>query len=602
MTTAAPLPSVDTPIALGDVVSMPRTAVTETFAILGNRGAGKSTAATRFAEQLHLAGLPVVVLDIKGDWWGIRSSADGTRDGLPFVIFGGDHADLELHEDTGALIADAILDQHLSCVIDLSHLSKTKARRFATAFAERLYRKCRQSLHVIVDEADVLIPQRADATTAELLGAMEDIAKRGRQRGLGLTLASQRGQEVNKSVLDLVETVVLLRMTGARTIKAVKEWISVQADEDTDADAADVIRSLPKLAMGEAWVWSPSFLGMLRRTRIALFETFDSHATPEPGQAPAVPQSRAEIDLTRLRGDIAALAAVHANRSGGVASKPTGTGSRARLGEIEHENHAQRDTIAQMTETIAQLRNELRTAQARADELESAAKAIRRTLDSVGTGHRGGQNHLPKSETPKIEPDPSGRAGEARRSRTTQEPNAETSLADSPDPSSDPVELNQFRAGAQRMLRSLGGMAPLRLTRPQWAMVSRLKAKSGTFTTYIGDLRRAGLVHQDSDGCFTLTEAGFDTIGGRPAPMDAHELQTHYLSILRSGAARMLSTVIEVHPDSISKYDLAEAVALYPTSGTFTTYLGELRRNTLVTIDGQNVRATDMLIHGPTTA
>ncbi|MGK2880844.1 MAG: helicase HerA domain-containing protein [Mycobacterium sp.] len=113
---------------LADGLELP---VTETFAILANRGAGKSVTAHRFVEQMHAAELPVVVLDVKGDWWGIRSSADGKSPGLPFVIFGGDHGDVPLEPTAGALLADLVVDDRTPAVLDLSHMSKTKARTFA---------------------------------------------------------------------------------------------------------------------------------------------------------------------------------------------------------------------------------------------------------------------------------------------------------------------------------------------------------------------------------------------------------------------------------------------------------------------------------------
>lgn len=270
-------------IDLAPGVQLPPEIVTAGVAVLANRGGGKSAVTHRLVELMHTAGLPVVVLDVKGDWWGIRSSADGKGPGLPFVIFGGDHHDVPLEPTAGQLLADLIVDDRIPAVLDLSHMSKAQARTFATAFAERLYHRNRDPLHVVIEEADVLIPQRVSADTARLLGAMEDLAKRGRHRGLGLTVVSQRAQETAKSVLELMETVILLRMTGPRSIKAVQDWINVNADHD-DTTARQVIASLPSLAVGEGWVWSPGFLRILKRTTFPMFNTFDSHATPKPGQ------------------------------------------------------------------------------------------------------------------------------------------------------------------------------------------------------------------------------------------------------------------------------------------------------------------------------
>jgi DNA helicase HerA-like ATPase len=92
-------------------LSLPLEAVTETFAILAKRGKGKTNTAVVMAEEMIAAGLPVVIVDPVGVWWGIRSSADGKGDGLPVVIFGGDHADVPLEETAGELVADVIVDR-----------------------------------------------------------------------------------------------------------------------------------------------------------------------------------------------------------------------------------------------------------------------------------------------------------------------------------------------------------------------------------------------------------------------------------------------------------------------------------------------------------
>ena len=80
-------------LQIGPGLELPLEAVTETFAILAKRGSGKTYTAAVLVEELHAAGMPLVVADPVGVWWGLRSSADGAGPGLPFVVFGGDHAD-----------------------------------------------------------------------------------------------------------------------------------------------------------------------------------------------------------------------------------------------------------------------------------------------------------------------------------------------------------------------------------------------------------------------------------------------------------------------------------------------------------------------------
>jgi DNA helicase HerA-like ATPase len=85
-------------LKLAEGVSLPIDAVTQAIGIVAKRRVGKSYTARRFAEQLLNAGQQVVIVDPKGDWWGIRSSADGKAPGFPVVILGGEHGDVPLEK------------------------------------------------------------------------------------------------------------------------------------------------------------------------------------------------------------------------------------------------------------------------------------------------------------------------------------------------------------------------------------------------------------------------------------------------------------------------------------------------------------------------
>lgn len=597
---------VDNSIALAEGLSLPLEIVTATLAVLANRGGGKSAVTHRIVELMHAAGLPVVVVDVKGDWWGIRSSSDGKGPGLPFVIFGGDHGDVPLEPTAGELLADLIVDDRVPAVLDLSHMSKTQARSFATAFAERLYRRNRDPLHVVVEEADILVPQRVSADTARLLGAMEDLAKRGRHRGIGLTVVSQRGQEVAKSVLDLMETVILLRMTGPRSIKAVQDWINVNADQD-ETTARTVVASLPTLAIGEGWVWSPGFLRILQRVQFPLFDTFDSHATPKPGQVRVVPKARADIDLNKLGAEIAAT------RERAIDNDPRALQEKIRSQRRELETETARADgmtrkLADRDELLARQKREIAELQAKVDrigdqqriDVESVEDSLRAAVKMIDTAIQTvtTPNALPELAASKA----SGALSRQRPSGLPRKSLVEPTMPAATQSSSlseqgagdSPV---RFRRGAQRMLTSLAQMAPLHLTKTQWGMVAKLKPTGGTWSTYLGELRRAGFVDEDSAG-YTLTDAGWNYLGQRPQPLSASELQQHYMQILRAGAGRMLQETIDAYPGGMTKGQLAERSGVAASGGTFSTYLGELRRNGLVEQRGDLVIATEILIHG----
>lgn len=554
---------------------IPLEAVTETFAILAKRGKGKTNTAVVMCEEMIGAGLPVVVIDPVGVWWGLRSSASGTEEGLPVVIFGGDHADVPLEETAGELIADVIVDRRQSVVIDLSSFSKSAARRFMAPFIERLYHRNREALHVIVDEADAFAPQRTQGDGARLLGAMEDLVRRGRARGIGVTLITQRPAVINKDVLTQAEVLITLGMTGPRDVAAIDEWVKLHADED---QARAVKASLPSLQVGDAWVWSPGWLDILQRVHIRARRTFDSSATPRPGEQRPAPKRLADVDLAELGEQITAT--VERKK----AEDPKAL--RRRIVELERELAAERSKPAR-TETV-----EVRVVDpAWPEVLGQANDQLRAVVDLLGETRRRMERH----------PAPQTGAG-AAPGAVVPRADGVASAAPAPPPSRTPAPAGaggevQLRAGAHRMVEALGRMAPLRLTKSQWGTVAKLKTSGGTWSTYLSDIRRAGLIEETSSG-FTLTAAGFDYLGGQPAPMTASELQQHYRTVLRAGATKMLDALIEAHPNGLSREELGAAADIAITGGTFSTYLGDLTRNGLAErVDGQVV-ATEVLMFG----
>ncbi len=231
--------------------NLPPEAVTQTFGVLAVRGAGKSNLARVMAEGMFAAGLPFVAVDPVGSWWGLRGARDGKGEGIKVVILGGRHGDVPLERGAGAMIADLVVDKRLTCVLDVSEFSEGDKIRFLIDFAERLYRRNQDPLHLFLEEADDYIPQRPFREQARLLRAFENIVRRGRARGLGMTMITQRSAAINKNVLTQIETLFVLRITSPQDRKAIEAWVEYHGQ------AEDILESLSGLENGEAWVWSP---------------------------------------------------------------------------------------------------------------------------------------------------------------------------------------------------------------------------------------------------------------------------------------------------------------------------------------------------------
>ena len=143
-------------LKISEQLSLPPDVITQTFAILAIRRVGKTYTASVLAEEMIKAKLPFVVLDPTGAWFGLRSSADGKRDGYPVIIIGGAHADVPLEPAAGKVLADLVVDHPGWYVIDLSQTSsRAEQDRIAADFAEHLYRRKASAtfpLHLFVDK------------------------------------------------------------------------------------------------------------------------------------------------------------------------------------------------------------------------------------------------------------------------------------------------------------------------------------------------------------------------------------------------------------------------------------------------------------------
>lgn len=555
-----------TGLRVAEDVYLPLDIITSSNGILAKKGAGKTSAAVVLLEEMHQVGVPVIVVDPKGDWYGVRTSADGRSPGLPIPILGGRHGDIPLDATAGELVADLLVDRQLSAILDVSEFTKAEQRRFLRAFGDRFYRRAdRTPTHFILEECHEYLPQQVRGENAALVETWQRIVKQGRFKGLGVTMASQRSAAVNKDVLTQIDNLFVLRTTAPQDRDAIKAWIDIHADSKT------ILAELPTLQTGECWLWQPE-RGEPIKFRFRRRHTFDAGTTPQVGELLSIPARTTLADV-----DLAALA---------TALAPTRT-----TGD---------DLVAQLRDELTRLRRELAVAK-NAPPREKVVERIVEIPASVDPKIVDGLRHVLAELAAVVhslaEPQPAQTAPAAPEAVSHRHPE-EPAQPSAVDPAASAGSTTKLRSGAHRMVVALAQMAPLRLTKSQWGTVSHLKTSGGTWSTYLSDIRRAGFVDENSAG-YTLTDAGFDYLGARPAPLTPSELQDHYRGILRRGAATMLDALIDAYPDPLSREALGAAAEISTSGGTFSTYLSDLTRNGLARKTDGGVIATEILIHGP---
>jgi len=562
-------------------LSLPLDAVTQTFGILARKGAGKTYTAAVFAEELIGAGLPVVILDPLGAFWGLRSSADGEKAGLGVTILGGEHKDVPLDPGAGKVVADLVVEQPGAYILDLSSFESNAAQdRFVTDFAERLYRlkaTHRDPLHLIVDEADSFAPQRPMPGQQRMLGAFEAIVRRGRIRGLGVTLITQRPAVLNKNVLTQIECLVVLQITGPQDRKAIDEWV---AGNGTKEERDTLVASLAGLQQGEAWFWSPAWLRVFTQAKVRRRRTFDSSRTPEPGEV-LEPKRMAPVDLEKLK--VRMAAAIDKAK----AEDPKIL--QARIRELERQ--MQDRPVSQPEPEVRIERIEVPVLNGQVEKLEAVVGDLRQIGEGMvlaGTGLAGVADSIT--------------AAIARVGSVGQAP---APVATMPRPPSRPAPVRPVAAvsappptdGAigkgERTILIAVAQYPAGAARDQLSVLTGYKRSSRD--TYLQRLSSAGYVQAAARGQVRVTEAGIAALGGDYEPLpQGGALQDYWRARLPEGERRVLEILVATYPDAVRRDQIDEQTGYKRSSRD--TYLQRLRSRRLVeNVGPSEVRASEDL-------
>lgn len=164
-------------------IDLPRLLETKLLLQAGS-GFGKSWALRRILEQT--AGeVQQLVVDPEGEFSTLRE-----RHGYVLAAVTG--GDVVAHPRTAGLLARRLVEMKVSAVLDISELKKPERRRFVRLFLEELMglpRAMWTPLLVAIDEAHEFAPEKDES---ESLGAVVDLATRGRKRGFSMLAATQR--------------------------------------------------------------------------------------------------------------------------------------------------------------------------------------------------------------------------------------------------------------------------------------------------------------------------------------------------------------------------------------------------------------------------
>jgi uncharacterized protein len=585
---------------------IPRAALDDRLGFIGTSGSGKTYNAGTAIEILlavhHARG---VIIDPLGVWWGLRLLADGKKpSNFNVVIFGGDHADLPLNEQAGALIGETAACMAESCIIDLSKMpSRSAERRFMVAFLETIYRKAGgEPFHLIVDEADLFAPQKPQAGDEVLLGHMENIVRRGRVRGFIPWLISQRPAVLNKNVLSQVDGLLAFKLTASQDRDALDAWIEGQADK---AQGKAIKDALPTFKVGEGIVWLPS-QGILDRKSFPPKVTFDSSRKPKRGEkltnrklkpldvgklkdqlATVVEEAKAN-DPKELRKRIADLEAA-AKKAPAIDPKAVEEAEKRGFerGKEAVIKEAQRVGQAVVVSALTEMKARVN---AMVDVIGLATEPVKEAIDAG-------------VKTAKIAfPDVSGSvefkteclASSPKLGGYTRPP-----APAKPGPVATADGSGSVTPAKQRILDAIAWMASLgnpHVAKDVVAFLADASPNSSAFANNLGALRSAGLIDYPSGGMLQLTEDGVAAANPPEAAPTHAAIMQKIGQKLAPAQMRIVSHAAHVYPNDWEKGALAEAIGASATSSAFANNLGRLRTLGLITYPASGrVRADDRL-------
>lgn len=191
---------------------LPKAILDQHLVVLGKTGAGKSSAFRYIVEHLLDGHKRVCIIDPKGDWWGLKSSADGKSAGYPVIAFGdfkeAKASDVPINAQSGAHVAELITSGNRPCVIGFRGWHTSHMVQFWIDFAAGIFNANSGELFLVGDEFHNFAPKGKimDPQAGKCLHWSNRLLSEGRGLGIVCLLASQRPQKVHNDTLTSCQT------------------------------------------------------------------------------------------------------------------------------------------------------------------------------------------------------------------------------------------------------------------------------------------------------------------------------------------------------------------------------------------------------------
>lgn len=561
---------------------IPKNILKQHLAVLGKTGAGKSSALRHIVEHLLTDGKRVCIIDPKGDWWGLKVSADGKGPGYPVIAFGDfkepKASDVPINMHSGKHVAELIASGNRPCVIGFRGWMTGHMIRFWIDFASTLFNANSGELYLVGDEFHNFAPKGKilDPEAGKCLHWSNRLMSEGRGYGLVCLIASQRPQKVHNDTLTCCETLVAMRVIHKADRDAVQDWIEGCGDM---AKGKEVLNSLAGMARGEAFVWSPEIGFGPERLIFPMFKTFDSFAPPQL-QKKVSQTGWADVDLEEVKANLATVIEEARANDPGELRKQIAV-LRKEKAELEKEKPMPAAKV-ETREVPVFSKDDYKTIKSAAElfgRMESAvafavqeARECYKALNAL-TGKV--LSHAPVAVA--REPMEASRPMVVRVQKSFERPARGESL-------------NGALGRCERAILMALAQYPQGRNASQVAILSGYSITSSGFTNSLRNLRVHEYITRGQP--IQVTQSGIAALGDYEPLPTGQELIRYWLGKLGKCERGILECLTAEYPNALTSEELSARTGYSVTSSGFTNSLSKLRVLELIN-RGQPIRASE---------
>lgn len=537
-----------------------------------NSGGGKSYLLRKFLEESH-GKVQQLIIDPEGEFKTLKEKYDY------LLVSKEDNADIKLETRHAGLLARRLMETGASAILDLYELNPFERIKFVRAFVEALVNLPKNLWHpciIVIDEIHTFAPENAKGTS-ESLQAVADLASRGRKRGYALVGATQKLSKFHKDVASELNTkftgrcVLDIDQKRAAAELGMKDYTELRNLTNEFYAFGPAVSGTPILVKAYPVKTRHEDIGSSKPIQAAsqdkinkLKESFKDLPVEAEQELKTINDYQKKIQEQNI--EIRNL-----KQSAATSSSPKIDPQALQKAEQIGIQKGFKDAEKQFIQIKIDAERYIK-------KLETMINAIVSDVGQLNTNAFSRLNDTLQTPVPEFN---------LKLPTAGPQPGTFTATALKPITVGQAITVNDIVTGhlseiERKILIAIAQRNPKQASKQQISLITEYSIKSSGFDKALGKLKRLGLIEGTSK-LFTITAAGLEDLGSyEPLANNPEQLREIWIAKVGQGCGKMLRTICEVHPNTISKQEIADKSGFSVKSSGFDKNLARLSSTGLI--------------------